>query len=489
MRNAWSGQQLPHPPGRRPVIGDLRRLDRRHPLASLTGAMADLGPIAELKILKQRLVWVTSAELAAELNDETRFHKSLSPAVESLRDFAGDGLFTAYSDEPNWQLAHDLLMPAFTKQAMQGYHPVMLQTAAELIGKWDTAVGPIEVTPDMTRLTLETIGRTSFGQDFGSFTSDELHPFVAAMITALQTGQSAVVLRAIPGGSLVERWLARRHADKLAFIEDFVDGIVAARRESAEDSHDLLGIMLNESHPETGKRLDDLNIRYQILTFLVAGYETTSGALSFALYYLTRNPEVLRKAQAETDAVLGPDPDAEPTYDQVARFRYLRKVLDEALRLWPTAPGYTRSPRETTVLSTGHTMTPDDFAIVLLPAVHRDPAVWGPTADLFDPERPRPRTSGASTKPFGTGERACIGRQFALHEAVLVLARLLHRYDLAGDPSYQLRISERLTIVPEGFEVTVTRRAPQSASDPETDGPTETAEAPATCPFSGATAS
>ena len=130
--------------------------------------------------------------------------------------------------------------------------------------------------------------------------------------------------------------------------------------------------MLHTPHPETGERLDDVNIRHQILTFLVAGHETTSGALSFALYYIAQNPEILAKAQAEVDQILGPDRDVEPTFEQVAKFRYLRRVLDEGLRLWPTAPAFARSPRETTVLSTGHTMRPEDWAIVVLPMMHRD---------------------------------------------------------------------------------------------------------------------
>ena len=182
------------------------------------------------------------------------------------------------------------------------------------------------------------------------------------------------------------RRIDRKNAHHQAYVDSLLDDIIAERRTGAEsDDSDLLGIMLHTPHPETGERLDDLNIRHQILTFLVAGHETTSGALSFALYYLSRDPAILAKAQAEVDQVLGPDRDAEPTFEQVAKFRYLRRVLDEGLRLWPTAPAFTRSPREPTVLSTGHTMRPEDWAIVVLPMMHRDPAVWGDDAKEFDP--------------------------------------------------------------------------------------------------------
>ena len=221
--------------------------------------------------------------------------------------------------------------------------------------------------------------------------------------------------------------------------------------------------MLNAAHPETGERLDDQNIRYQILTFLVAGHETTSSALSFALYYLASNPGLAQRAVEETDAVLGTDPDAVPSYEQVPRLRYLRRVLDESLRLWPPAPGFGREPRETTVIGGRYVMTPEDHAVVLLPRVHRDPAVWGPDADEFNPDRFLPENSRGrmphALKMFGTGERSCIGRQFALHEAVLVLTRLTRRYELATEPGYRLRVAERPTLMPHGLRLRVTPRA------------------------------
>lgn len=123
--------------------------------------------------------------------------------------------------------------------------------------------------------------------------------------------------------------------------------------------------MLYMTHPETGEKLDDVSIRYQFLTFLVAGHETTAGALSFALYYLVRNPHVLTCAQAEVDSFLGDDVDTEPTFDQVAKFRYVRRVLDETLRLWPTVPGFTRRPRADTMLGGRWPMRTEDRAVVL----------------------------------------------------------------------------------------------------------------------------
>ncbi len=468
VKNSWGGQKFPHPPGRRPIAYDALSLRTGTPLANVMRIGADLGPLFEVRVFAQKFVFVADAELAAELCDETRFHKNLPPALVSLREFVGDALFTAYDEEQNWHTAHGVLMPAFSKSAMRGYHDTMLETAAEMFAVWDGLEGPIDVTADMTKLTMETISRCAFSRDFGSFTSRERHPFVDAMIAALMTGMNKSSLDSIPGGKRIARRIDEENAEYRAYVDDLVDTMVRERRESGERRDDLLDRMLYEVHPETQIALDDQNIREQILTFLVAGHETTSGALSFVLHYLSRDPEILAKAQAETDALLGDDPDAEPTFEQVPRFRYLRRCLDEALRLWPTAPAFARSPREVTTIAAGTdheaVMTPDDWAIIVLPMMHRDEKAWGPTAGEFDPDRFLPENSKGRMKniykPFGTGERACIGRQFALHEAILVLARLLHRFDIAGDPDYDLKIDERLTIVPKGFHLTLTPRTP-----------------------------
>ncbi|MDP3969343.1 MAG: cytochrome P450 [Nocardioides sp.] len=465
MRNDWDGQRLPHPP-RIPLVGDFHGVDRRRPLQSFLRDARTLGPLSSRKIFGQQFVFATTVELAAELCDEKRFEKGFTPAVVALRDYAGDGLFTAYRHEPAWQLAHDLLMPAFTRPAMERYHQVFVQATHELLDSWDQADGPVDVAAGMTKLTMESISRAAFSRDFGSFTTDEPHPFVAAMVAALRGGQRQGVLEAMPGGQRAIRRLKARNAHHLAYVEELLDEVISTRRRDGGDQQDLLGIMLEQAHPETGERLSDTAIRYQMLTFLVAGHETTSGALSFALHYLTRDPAALARAQAETDEVLGPDPDAVPTFEQVPKFRYLRRCLDEGLRLWPTVPGFARTPREPTTLSTGHRMRPGDWALVLLPLVHRDPEVWGEDADVFDPDRFLPERSRGrpahSYKPFGTGERACIGRQFALHEALLVLAMLLHRYDLRPDSSYELQIEERLTLMPEHLRVDLTPRVPTS---------------------------
>ncbi|MGW0331125.1 cytochrome P450 [Streptomyces sp. NPDC003011] len=453
-------RRIPHPPRRLPLLGDVIGASGRAPLQDTLRHARRLGPIFRRKAFGREFVFTWGAELVADLADESRFAKHVGLGVANLRPVAGDGLFTAYNHEPNWQLAHDVLAPGFNREAMEGYHRTMLAVAGRLTGHWDgelAAGRPVDVPGDMTKLTLETIARTGFGHDFGSFERSRPHPFITAMVGTLTYAQ---LLNTVPSPLLLRR-AARRNETDIAHLNRTVDELVRARRASGQGGGDLLDRMLDTAHPETGERLSVENVRRQVITFLIAGHETTSGALSFALHYLSRHPEVAARARAEVDQVWGAT--AVPGYDQVARLRYVRRVLDESLRLWPTAPAFAREARADTVLAGTHPMRRGAWTLILMPMLHRDPSVWGADAGRFDPDRFEARAVRSrpphTYKPFGTGVRACIGRQFALHEATLVLGLLLRRYELRADPAYRLRVTERLTLMPEGLRLRLERRS------------------------------
>ncbi|MGW6529273.1 bifunctional cytochrome P450/NADPH--P450 reductase [Streptomyces venezuelae] len=425
------------------------------------------GPLFVRRYHGRDSVWASSLELVEELSDETRFAKGVGPALENVRGIAGDGLFTAYNDEPNWAKAHDILLPAFAMNSMRTYHPHMLRVARRLIASWDgrfapgaAESAPVEVSEDMTRMTLDTIGLSGFGYDFESFGRTDPHPFVQALVRGLAHSQAK--LARDPAGDHTADDAA--FEDDAAFLARVVDEVIETRKASGDTSaDDLLGLMLNSPHPGSGETLDEANIRNQVITFLIAGHETTSGTLAFALHHLVKNPAVLRLAQAEVDALWGDEPDPEPTYEDVGRLRYVRQVLNEALRLWPTAPAFQRRARVDTTLG-GHPVKAGQYVVVLTPMLHRDP-VWGDNVEAFDPERFAPETEAARSphayKPFGTGERACIGRQFALHEATMLLGMLVHRYRFIDRADYRLKVKETLTLKPDGFTMTLAARTPE----------------------------
>lgn len=449
--------EIPSPP-QLPLLGNLLQLPRSRLAQHLLETSRHYDGIFHLNFAGIRVVFVHSAELVAEVCDETRFRKVVRPPLSLLRELAKDGLFTAHSDEPNWGKAHRILLPAFGHRAMKGYFDYMVEVAMQLARKWESAPGrDILVADDMTRLTLDTISLAGFDYRFNSFAKEELHPFLEAMVRVLSDA-----LQQLTRLPIQNRFMShKRNRDDIALMNALVDEVIRHRREHPVESNDLLNLMLNAVDPETGEKLDDINIRYQVITFLIAGHETTSGLLTFALYLLLRHPHVLAQAYAEVDRVLPGD--ATPTYADLSKLNVIERVLKETLRLWPTAPAFGVAPYETTIIGGKYGIKKDQFVSVVIPALHRDKAVWK-DPESFDIDRFLPdaetKLPRHAYKPFGNGQRACIGRQFALTEAKLALAVILQRFAISDPHDYRFRIKETLTLKPEDFYIRAKRRKP-----------------------------
>jgi cytochrome P450/NADPH-cytochrome P450 reductase len=454
---------IPHPPTK-PVVGNMLSLDPNAPIQHMMRLAKELGPIYWLDMMGAPLVVVSGADLVDEISDEKRFDKSVRGSLRRVRAVGGDGLFTAHTNEPNWSKAHNILMTPFGNRAMQSYHPSMLDIAEQLVKKWErmNADDEVDVVHDTTALALDTVGLCGFDYRFNSFYREDYHPFVAALVRSLET---IMLTRGLPLEGL---WLRNRNRDlagDVAFMNAMVDEIVAERRKNAagaEDKKDMLGAMMTGVDRATGEQLDDVNIRYQINTFLIAGHETTSGMLSCAIYALLKHPEVLKKAYEEVDRVLGGDLNVKPTYQQVTQLTYITQILKEALRLWPPAPAYGVAPIKDEVIGGKYKLKKGTFVLVHVLALHRDPSVWGPNPDAFNPENFSQEAEAArpvnAWKPFGNGQRACIGRGFAMHESALALGMILQRFKLIDTHRYQMRLKETLTIKPDGFKIKVRPR-------------------------------
>jgi cytochrome P450 / NADPH-cytochrome P450 reductase len=453
--------EIPGPHGL-PLLGNVLDIDAASPFESLMRMAVEYGPLFRLSTPGGTRLILSGADLVEEVCDDARFDKLVGGGLAALRkDTADSGLFTADTDDPLWHRAHHILMSPFSLQAMRDYLPDMLDVAEQLVDKW-ARLNPgddVDVPADMTRLTLDTIALCGFGYRFNSFYRDTPHPFVEAMTRVLAESQARV--RQLPIQTRLKLRAQRQYEEDSAFMNDLVDRLIVERRAQgdAADTTDLLGRMLTGVDRD-GEHLPDRNIRAQCITFLIAGHETTSGLLSFALYHLVKDPAVMAQARAEVDAVLGST--ASPTFEQVQRLTYVRQVLDESLRLWPTAPGFNRYPFEDTVIGGRYAIPAHTPVTVLTPSLHRDTSVWGPDADRFDPRHVAPERIAALPphvyKPFGTGQRACIGRQFALQEATLVLGMLLQRFDVTDHLGYQLHTRTTLTIKPEDFHLQVRLR-------------------------------
>ncbi|GAA3116020.1 bifunctional cytochrome P450/NADPH--P450 reductase [Streptosporangium carneum] len=451
-------RSIPAPQGL-PLLGNTLQIPAHSPNAFFEKLAAEYDSgLYQLELLGRKVLFVYDPDLVAELCDETRFYKGIDPPLSIVRDFGGDGLFTARRDEPVWGHAHRILMPAFSQRSMKAYFPQMLEVAQALVAKWAVS-DEVNVPDDMTRLTLDTISLTGFDYRFNSFDSPELHPFLQAMGRTLT--EAMLRNRQFPLVTKLKRKQEEAYRADILVMQDLVDDVIRRRRASGgNDTRDLLGLMLEAADPRSGERLSDENIRNQVLTFLIAGHETTSGLLSFALYNLLRNPHVLAQAYAEVDRLLPGD--TVPTYDTVMRLDVIPRILEETLRIWSPIPAFSVKAFADTSIG-GYPVREDQTAVVLLPSLHRHRKAWD-RPEEFDIDRwlPENRTDHhpAAYKPFGNGERACIGRQFALTEARLALAVVLQRFAISDPDAYRMRIKQMLTLKPDDFTVRVRERKP-----------------------------
>ena len=397
------------------------------------------------------LTFVCNASLAAEVVDDERWEKVLDPFMLRVRLLGGDGLFTAHSGEEAWGAAHRVLAPAFAGGAMARYFDTKLDVMNELLEHWRRTEGPVDVVGDTIKLTLETIARAGFDHRFGSFDRPMLDPFLIALARG---GQEVVNGAFRPRLSRrYEAYKARGFERDVSTLHALVDPVIAGRRAMPRDAwpNDLLSRMLSNADPKTEKPLSDANVRYQILTFLIAGHETTAGLLALALHYVARDPGLAYDLRVEVDEVFG---DGTPTLEGVRALARVQRVLDETLRLHPTLPLISRGPKEDALLGGLYPVRRGQPIALLLSAIQRDPAVWADPQrfdpDRFLPERARDRPACAY-KPFGVGRRTCLGRSFALIEATLALAMIVQRFTF-DDPG-PLRLAWSPVPRPHGFRL------------------------------------
>lgn len=451
-------------PGPRPlpVIGTAYTIDPGDLVASATKLVKQYGEIVRHDIPgHDPLYLVASERLVEELSDEDRFKKKVHDSIAAVQDFAGNGLFTAEQEDPEWDKAHRILMPAFNPTALEGMFEGMADIADQLLLKWSRTRSDVSVdlADEFTRLTLDTIALCSFSYRFNSFYSEDLHPFVQAMADGLhESGKRAHALEIQKKLNV----LAQRRFDRdIEVMHDTVDRLIAERHKnpSPQGEEDILDVMISARDSETGEKLSDENLRYQLVTFLIAGHETTSGLLSFALYELIKNPKVLREAREAVDAAVG---DRFPEYGDLRNLSFIDQILRETLRIYPPVPGYAVTPYETTTIladdpTGGVEIHPGDTMFILLNQVHRDKAVWE-DPERFDPHRfdfdNARNISRSAWKPFGNGQRSCIGRAFAIQEAQLVLTLVLQHFDVElADPNYTLAMIDGLTMKPKDLKV------------------------------------
>ncbi|CAE6508332.1 unnamed protein product [Rhizoctonia solani] len=476
---------IPQPPAI-PFIGNITDIDTELPSKSFTLLSKQYGEIFALNMLGNPIVAISSVKLAQEVLDEKRFHKAVGIALVEVRNLVSDGLFTAYHGEPSWGIAHRILMPAFSPLSIKGMFDDMFDVVSQLVLKWER-FGPeheIDPTDDFTRLAFETIALCTFNYRLNTFYTDSEPPFVKAMGDFLKEcflrSRRPAIVKALTFGSNA------KYAADIETMNNLASKIVKDRKEHPSDKKDLLNAMLLGRDPQTDEGLSEENIKAQMLTFLIAGHETTSGMLSFAMAHIMKNPGVYAKIRREVDTVLGKEP---IRFEHLSKLTYITAVLRESLRVTPSIGLFTVTPHKDEIVGDGkYLIKKGTVVIVLAGEVGMDPVVWGEGAEVFNPDRMLDGKFEALPPkawiPFGNGARACIGRPFAWQEALIAIATLFQKFDFKlHDESYTLQLKQTLTLKPKDFTFhAIPRRGAPSfsvaaASSQDADGPTPGKEA------------
>lgn len=237
------------------------------------------GEIVSLTLFGQRRIFVNSVALLAEICDEKRFNKSVAAALGELRAGIHDGLFTAHHGEKNWEIAHRVLVPAFGPLHMKDMFDDMKDIASQLVLKW-ARMGPEYCVPaadDFTRLTLDTLALCAMSYRFNSFYKEEMHPFIDSMVTFLKIGGHKPKRPNVMAPFF--RAEDQQFDQSIEYMRNLSADLVRQRREHPTDTKDLMNAMINGKDPKTGEQLSEDSIIDNMITFLIAGHETTSGLL------------------------------------------------------------------------------------------------------------------------------------------------------------------------------------------------------------------
>jgi cytochrome P450 len=439
----------------------------RSPLDAMDHVAQVYGDVALLQIFGGPLFIVRGADQVKHVLITNQDNYVKSNFYELMWRLLGKGLVT--NEGPSWQRQRSLVAPIFAQRHLVPFAEHMVAAAESSLATWAqrfTFGERVDAAAEMTRMTLEVVGRALLGGDVAVL--DEAFSAAAAtanhQIGAAGRSPINVVGSRLPGLTperafklQFPRW--RSHAAAVDLMDVVVGGLIDRRaRAPLTRQEDLLGLLMAARDEETGEPMSRTQVRDELMTFIAAGHETTANALGWMWFLLSQHPLVREQLLAEVDDVLD---GSSPGADAADRLPFTKACFQEAMRLYPPVWHVQRRARRDDALG-GHRVPAGSVVLVSTWTTHRDPAVW-PNPAGFDPRRflgdaPKTRPRHAYF-PFGGGRRICVGAGFATMEAVILAAMIAQRYTLDLIPGAKVVLDPTITLRPlHGLPMTIQPR-------------------------------
>ena len=378
--------------------------------------------------------------LARVLKDRVEDYPKSTVTRMILEPAIGQSLFVA--EGAHWRWQRRAAAPAFSQRHVEALGPVMTAAAEAAARRIGAATGPVDLFAEMVAATFEVISDVTFSGD-GAFDRAAVHGAIDAYIAQTAKVSLFDVLGLPPWMPRPGRLFSGASLRRMKAVADRAIAERAAR--GPRPVPDLLDLLRAGEDPETGRRMSRDELRDNLLTFIVAGHETTALTLAWALYLCAFDPALQDRAAAEAQAALA---GRAATAADLPALPLIRRIVDEALRLYPPAAFLSRTARAPDRLC-GREVRPGDTVMLPIYALHRHHLLWD-RPDAFDPDRFLTPPDRFGFLPFGAGPRICIGASFAIQEAVIILATLLARFRFDRIPGRDPQPRMILTLRPEG---------------------------------------
>lgn len=448
-------QRHPQPPltGGWPLLGSLPALIRQQ-IDFLPAAHAQYGEIYTLNLGLTKAVVLNHPDHAQHVfRDHARNYAKGGKFWEIIREMLGNGLVVSEGDF--WLRQRRMLQPQFHRQRLAALTTLMSEAIAEGLQTWPQAGQPLDLGKALADITMRVITRTMFG---GSLAASEIAQVSDALTYAINYTMPAMLTRSLPAWLFASR--ERRFRESIAQIDAVVYKVIERSRQAiaqGDYADNLISMMLTLVDEESGEAMTDQQLRDEAITIFLAGYETTSVALTWALPLILNDVVCAARLQAEVDTVLGDQP---VTFEKIGQLRYTRMVLQEVMRLRPPASWLPRVAVADDVID-GYHIPAGTMVVLPIYMYHHHPAFWEEPSK-FDPERFSPERSAGRHAfawiPFGAGQRLCIGRDFAMMEGQMILATILQQFTLTPQAKVLPQAQLAATLKPKGAVMMGCRR-------------------------------